>query len=53
MIENFNSVQEFLEVIIMEEDDKKVAKKLHGSASLVNFDSIMMQNKLITSTRAG
>lgn len=47
MIENFNSVQEFLEVIIMEEDDKKV------SASLVNFDSIMMQNKLITSTRAG
>ena len=26
MIENYNSVQEFLEVIIMEEDDRKVAK---------------------------
>ena len=43
----FDTVPDFLTVVIMSYDFKKVARKLWGSVGLANFDSIMMQNLLL------
>ena len=46
-LEEYNSVPEFQEVIITDETVERVAKKLTGSAGLVNFDSTAMKRLLL------
>ena len=46
-LEDYDSVPEFPDIIITDENVESVARKLSGSAGLVNFDSIMMRNLLL------
>ena len=46
-LKDYPTVPDIPEVVISDTDVEKVAKKLSGSAGLVNFDSSMMKNALL------